>query len=107
MNARIWYYDWLLTSSDTAAEIRLFDLGGHFLSAWSFLRTRLRTERLQLARKQRLAETGAAVMALIVTVCALGWMVLAGCTGHYHAWGASAFLSSAQSGANADAFAAG
>jgi ATP-binding cassette subfamily B protein len=72
---RIWYYDWLLTSSDTAAEIRLFDLGGHFLSAWRLLRARLRNEKLQLARKQKLAESGAAVLALIMTVSALGWMV--------------------------------
>ncbi|MGH9938604.1 MAG: ATP-binding cassette domain-containing protein, partial [Blastocatellia bacterium] len=73
---RIWYYDWLLTSSDTAAEVRLFDLGAHFQSAWRRLRTRLRTERLQLARKQSLAELGAAALALFVTIGALAWMVL-------------------------------
>jgi len=73
---RVWYYDWLLTSSDTAAEIRLFDLGAHFQSAWERLRTRLRNERLQLARKQSLAELGAATLALAVTIGALAWMVL-------------------------------
>src|SRR5262245_53326649 len=72
---RVWYYDWLLTSSESAAEIRLFDLGGHFQSAWRRLRTRLRNEKLQLARKQSLAELGAATLALFVTIGALAWMV--------------------------------
>ena len=73
---RVWYYDWLLTSNDTAAEIRLFDLGGHFQSAWRRLRTRLRNEKLQLVLKQSLAELGAAALALFVTIGALAWMVL-------------------------------
>jgi ATP-binding cassette subfamily B protein len=72
---RVWYYDWLLTSGETAAEVRLFDLGEHFQSAWGRLRTRLRNERLQLARKQSLAELGAAALALTVTISALAWMV--------------------------------
>src|SRR5947207_10656716 len=33
-----WYYDWLLTSGETAAEIRLFGLGHHFRSAYEKLR---------------------------------------------------------------------
>jgi ATP-binding cassette subfamily B protein len=72
---RIWYYDWLLTSSEAAAEIRLFDLGGHFQSAWRRLRARLRNEKLRLARNQILAEFGAAALALSVTIGALAWMV--------------------------------
>jgi ATP-binding cassette, subfamily B, bacterial len=72
---RVWYYDWLLTSSESAAEIRLFDLGGHFRSAWRRLRTRLRNEKLQLARKQSLAELGAAMLTLFMTIGALAWMV--------------------------------
>jgi ATP-binding cassette subfamily B protein len=72
---RIWYYDWMLTSGETAAELRLFDLGEHFQTMWGRLRTRLRNERLQLARKQILAELGAAALALIVTIGALAWMV--------------------------------
>lgn len=72
---RVWYYDWLLTSSETAAEIRLFDLGGHFQSAWRRLRARLRSEKLRLARKQSLAELGAGILGLSVTIGALAWMV--------------------------------
>jgi len=72
---RVWYYDWLLTSSESAAEIRLFDLGGHFQSGWRLLRTRLRNEKLRLARNRSLAEFGAATVALLVTIGALAWMV--------------------------------
>jgi ATP-binding cassette subfamily B protein len=72
---RVWYYDWLLTSSETAAEIRLFDLGEHFQSAWRRLRARLRSEKLRLARKQSLAELGAGALGLSVTIGALAWMV--------------------------------
>jgi ATP-binding cassette, subfamily B, bacterial len=72
---RTWYYDWLLTSGETAAELRLFGLGAYFQSAYQTLRRRLRDERLQLARDQTLAELGAGAAALLITAAALGWMV--------------------------------
>lgn len=72
---RVWYYDWLLTSAEAAAEIRLFDLGGHFQKAWRELRLRLRTEKLRLERQQSLAHLLASMLALLVTLAALGWMV--------------------------------
>ena len=71
---RIWYYDSLLTSCDTAAEIRLFELGGYFQSAWRRLRTRLRNEKLVLDRNRSLAELGAATLSLFVTIGILAWM---------------------------------
>ncbi|MGI9066677.1 MAG: ABC transporter ATP-binding protein [Pyrinomonadaceae bacterium] len=69
------YYDWLLTSSEAAAELRLFGLGKNFQSAYNSLRRKLRGERLSLARKQSLAELGAGVAALLFTGAALAWMV--------------------------------
>lgn len=72
---RTWYYDWVLTAVETAAELRLFGLGKHFQTAFQTLRKRLRHERLRLARRQRLAELGAAILALIITGAALAWMV--------------------------------
>ena len=39
------------------------------------MRRRLRNERLQLARDQSLAELGAGAGALLITGCALAWMV--------------------------------
>jgi ATP-binding cassette subfamily B protein len=72
---RSWYYDWLLTTGDTAAEVRLFGLGDYFRSAYQTLRHRLRRERLRLAHQQVLAELAAAAFALLVTGGALAWMV--------------------------------
>ena len=72
---RAWYYDWLLTTGETAPEIRLFGLGGHFQSAYQALRRRLRGEHLNLARKQVLAEFGAGSLGLMVTGGVLAWMV--------------------------------
>ena len=40
------------TSSENAAELRLFDLGGHFQAAYAALRRTLRAQRLQLARRR-------------------------------------------------------
>ncbi|MCL6545540.1 MAG: ABC transporter ATP-binding protein/permease [Bryobacteraceae bacterium] len=71
---RTWYYDWLLTSSDTAAELRLFGLGEHFHNLYQALRARLRRERLDLALRQSLAELGAGAAALVLSAGALIWM---------------------------------
>jgi ATP-binding cassette subfamily B protein len=72
---RAWYFDWLLTSRSTAAEIRLHRLGKFFSSAHQKLRRRLRDERLQLLRKQGLADLVATLFALLVTGVTMIWMV--------------------------------
>ncbi|MDA2930255.1 ABC transporter ATP-binding protein/permease [Acidobacteria bacterium AH-259-O06] len=71
---RSWYYDWVLTSGETAAELRLLELGKHFQAAFQALRLRLREERLGLTRDERLAEAAARTFALLVTGAALAWM---------------------------------
>jgi ATP-binding cassette subfamily B protein len=70
-----WYYDWLLTARDTAAEVGLFGLGAHFRSAYQALRRRLRGQRLALARREGLTEALAGVFGLVVTGAAMFWMV--------------------------------
>jgi len=72
---RAWYYDWIMTAAEAAAELRLFGLGKYFQSNYTDLRQRLRGERLQLMRKQSLAELGASLIALMIMGAALGWMV--------------------------------
>jgi ATP-binding cassette subfamily B protein len=72
---RAWYYDWIMTTADAAAEIRLFGLGKHFQSHYQGLRRRLRGERLHLTRQQGLAELAATVIALLIIGAALGWMM--------------------------------
>jgi len=72
---RAWYYDWIMTTAEAAAELRLFGLGKYFQSNYKDLRHRLRGERLQLTRRQSLAELGASLIALVIMGAALGWMV--------------------------------
>lgn len=71
---RTWYYDWIMTTAEAAAELRLFSLGKYFQSNHNGLRERLRGQRLQLTRRQSFAELGASLMALLITGAALGWM---------------------------------
>jgi ATP-binding cassette subfamily B protein len=72
---RAWYYDWIMTTAEAAAEIRLFGLGKYFQSRHIDLRRRLRGERLRLTRRQGLAELAASLIALLIVSAALGWMV--------------------------------
>ena len=72
---RAWYYDWIMTTAEAAAELRLFGLGKHFQSNYKTLRERLRGERLQLTRRQGVAELAASLIALLIIGSALGWMV--------------------------------
>lgn len=69
------HYDWMLTSLQAAPEIRLFDLGDHFQSAYRTLRRRLRGERLDLIKRQSLARLGAGIAALFISGTAMAWMV--------------------------------
>ena len=71
---RTGYYDWLMTDGATAAELRLFGLGGHFRSAYASLRTRLREGQLHLNKSQGLAELGASATALVISAACLAWM---------------------------------
>lgn len=68
------YYDVVLTHSDSAAEVRLFDLGKYFQSSYQQLRRRMRGERLRQMRRHALSKTGAGAGALLVSGGALGWM---------------------------------
>lgn len=72
---RIWYYDWLLTSGQTAPELRLFILGDYFEAAYRRLREVLRKKRIDLARDQGLAQLIAGTSTLIVTAAACVWML--------------------------------
>ncbi|MCP4902947.1 MAG: ABC transporter ATP-binding protein [bacterium] len=73
---RAWYFDWLITSRDAVSEVRLFDLGSHFRNSYQQLRSRLRSELLQLSKSQALAESFAGGFALLVMGATLVWMLL-------------------------------
>ncbi len=72
---RGWYYDWLLTDRETAAELRLFDLGDRFKSLYQNVRRTLRNRLTQLIKRRSLAEFGAALAAMLITGLAMIWMV--------------------------------
>ena len=74
LERRAWYYDWLLTSRESAAELRLFGLGDRFLSAFNSIRGRLRGKQIALARDNAAAELLAGTSALTVTGASLAWM---------------------------------
>jgi ATP-binding cassette subfamily B protein len=71
---RLWYYDWLLSGPEPAAELRAFGLGEKFQAAFRGLRDRLRSERLDLVRRQSLAEMAAGAFALLLSGATLLWM---------------------------------
>lgn len=68
------YYDYLLTRSATAAEVRLFDYADYFQSSYNNLRRRLRHEQFHLLKLQTLGRFVAAIIALIISGGALAWM---------------------------------
>ena len=72
---RSWYYNWLLTDRETAAEMRIFNLGGHFQSLYQSVRAQLRNERKDLSWKQSMAEAATATIALCITGTAMIWML--------------------------------
>ena len=71
---RAWYYDWLLAARETAAELRLFDLGSHYREAFQSVRRRLVSEQLRLVRDQGLSEFAAGLGALSISGAAVLWM---------------------------------
>jgi ATP-binding cassette subfamily B protein len=72
---RSWYYDWIMTTAEAAAEIRLFALGKYFQSHHKDLRRKLRGERLELMRRQSLAELTASLIALLIIGAAMLLMI--------------------------------
>jgi len=72
---RAWYYDFLLTARETAAELRLFALGNHFRGIYRAIRGGLRLERIALAKRQSMSEIGAGILALLATGAAAAWML--------------------------------
>lgn len=71
---RAQYYDMMLTHSAVAAELRLFDLGPYFQSAYQTIRRQLRSERLELTRSQSLAKLGAGLTGILISGFTIAWM---------------------------------
>jgi ATP-binding cassette subfamily B protein len=72
---RTYYYDWLLTDREAAAEVRLFGLAGPFRRAYQAIRRKLHGEQVALLRNQAIADLAAGVIAVAVLGAVLASMV--------------------------------
>lgn len=76
-----WYYDWLLTSEEGAAELRLFGTGPLFLQAYHGIRERLKQDRLALERHQLAGQLAASLIGLLAAgacMAVMAWRALQG-----------------------------
>jgi ATP-binding cassette, subfamily B, bacterial len=72
---RTQYYDILLTIGTFAPEVRIFNLGAYYQSAYLSLREVMRNQRLKLMRNQGLARLLAGASGLLIAGAAIIWMV--------------------------------
>ena len=75
LERRGWYYDFMLTARESAAEMRAHDLAASFSRAYQAIRTRLRTEHLDLVRRASGRDLGAWLVGLGVAGIAALWVV--------------------------------
>jgi ATP-binding cassette subfamily B protein len=69
------YIDWMITEQESAAELRLFNLGSFHRKLFEDLRADLREGKLRLVREGALTELGAGLLAWAGSVVGLGWML--------------------------------
>jgi ATP-binding cassette subfamily B protein len=69
------YFEYLQSTRETFAEIRLYDLAPHFRTLFTDLRSRLRSERIELARSEAWARVGAGLAGLVLLGTSLVWML--------------------------------
>ncbi|MCK5378964.1 MAG: ABC transporter ATP-binding protein [Acidobacteria bacterium] len=70
------YFEFMQSTRETFAEIRLYDLAVHFRTSFTALRDRLRGERLDLARSEAGARVLAGLAGLTLLGASLVWMLL-------------------------------
>ena len=70
----IQYFDFILTHSNTVAELRAFNLSPHFQSRYQTLRNRLRTEKLNQMRRLGVAKIFSGIISLTILGAVVGWM---------------------------------
>jgi len=78
-----WYYDDLLTGTSSAAEVRLFGIGEHYVAQYQRLKTALRRDRLKLVRGNVIAEGLSSMFAMVLMVGTLVWFAIRAMAGRY------------------------
>jgi ATP-binding cassette subfamily B protein len=87
---RLNYFSWLMTVNQAAAELRLFNLGDHFVSESKKLRVKLRDEHLALSRRHfTVAQTLSDLAGMAVLAGLLLWMINGALHGRF-SWGSLA-----------------
>ncbi len=66
-----WYYDYALTSTESASELRLFGLLAFFKNRYQEVRLRLRQARLRIVKRHSAAELLAAVAGMVAAAACL------------------------------------
>jgi ATP-binding cassette subfamily B protein len=89
---KTWYVEHLLTARETAAEVRIFELGPRFTAAYQTLRKGLRREQSCLVRREAVGELLAALLGMMVGASAGGWVVWQAIQGHMTAGALAMFF---------------
>jgi ATP-binding cassette, subfamily B, bacterial len=71
---RAHYFGWLIGHAQHAKELRVFGLGGELLRRFRDLRTKLRDEKLDLAKARSIADAGSQTMATLVVFGSLAFI---------------------------------
>lgn len=74
LERRYWYYEFLLVTRISAAEIRLFGLGEYYRKLYRTIRQQLTAERLHIHRSRLFLQLAAALLGLLIVAGCLGWM---------------------------------
>ena len=72
---RTWYYDWLLTAEEGAAELRLFGTASIFLEAYRKIRSRIKDDRIALEQHQLASQLGASLFGMLAAGICMIFMV--------------------------------
>ncbi len=70
------YYDYLLSARESIVDVRMYGLGSRIMRLFQDLRKTLRTERLNMVRKQSTRQTLAAIFSLLIASGGLAWMAI-------------------------------
>ncbi|MBN2721401.1 MAG: ABC transporter ATP-binding protein, partial [Campylobacterales bacterium] len=79
---RLRYFDYVMTDSEHASEMRLFDLGEFFKKRYWHQRTQIRSGYFSLLRSEFLAESLSLIMGFLVLAFVMGWALYETLTGH-------------------------
>jgi ATP-binding cassette subfamily B protein len=93
LERKAWYYDDILTGRETAAEVRMFDLGRHYSGAFQSIRCLLRAEQLVVVRREAIGELAAVSMGMCGLAAVAAWgitqamrgLITAGALGMFYA----------------------